>query len=327
MIGIVGAGAWGTTLSHILSDKDDVVLYLRDKDLAKEIEEHRVNKKYLPEVNLSSRVRATSNIEEMSEAEQVVIAVPSIGFRQAVVELSFLPSEITYVSVTKGLEQQTNLRMSEVITDADNRKTFESIAVLSGPNLAHEIASGHPAATVISSTNEDVRLVLQKKFMTKNFRVYTSDDVLGCEVGGIAKNVVAIAVGIGDGFGYGDNAKAAIMTRSLAEITRLGIAMGANASTFSGLAGIGDLIATCSSDLSRNRTVGYQLGKGQTLEEIRSSSHDIAEGVFSAASLASIARQFNVDMPIVNSTLKVIQQGYVTKSDVETLMTRPPSKE
>ena len=326
-IAIVGAGSWGTTLAGIASQNEDVILYTRDSDRAKNIQLTRRNEKYLPEIELSNNVEVTSDVNRLRSANQVVFAIPSIGFREAIRIFSFLDPKIPYVSVTKGLEQKSNMRMSQVITDEDPRRSDEYTAVLGGPNLAHEIATNHPAATVIACANSKISESLQKIFMTSKFRVYTSLDVVGCEIGGVSKNVVAIAVGIGDGFGYGDNARAAVMTRALAEITRLGVAEGGNASTFSGLAGVGDLIATCTSPLSRNRSVGYALGQGKTLDEIRKGSDEIAEGIFSALALVQRAESLGVEMPIAKAVSKVIESGVVTSDAVEGLMSRPASKE
>jgi glycerol-3-phosphate dehydrogenase (NAD(P)+) len=326
-IAIVGAGSWGTTLAILASQNTDVVLYTRDEVRANDMQLSRRNAKYLNEIELPNNISITANQDNVRDAQQVIFAVPSIGFRDAIVQFSFLDPSIPYISVTKGLEKTTNMRMSQVIQDADPRKKLENIAVLGGPNLAHEIANSFPAATVVASQSKELASNVQSLLMTNLFRVYVSSDVIGCEIGGVAKNVVAIAVGIGDGLQFGDNAKAAVMTRALAEITRLGVSQGGIASTFSGLAGVGDLIATCASSLSRNRTVGFLLGQGKTLAEIEQTTHEIAEGVFSASSLNKIALQAEVEMPIVSAVTKVIESGSVSKKDVETLMTRPASTE
>ena len=326
-IAVVGAGAWGTTLACVAGTNEEVILYTRDEIRAEEIQSSRENKKYLPNIKIPSSVRISSNENELEIASHVIFAVPSIGFREAIKQFSFLSPAIPFVSVTKGLEQKTNLRMSQVILDADTRRSAESIAIVSGPNLAQEIATGHPAATVVASSSEEIAQSIQKILMTKLFRVYTTNDIIGCEIGGVAKNVIAIAVGIGDGSGYGDNAKATVMTRALAELTRLAVAEGGRASTISGLAGIGDLIATCSSSLSRNRTVGYMLGQGKSLEEVQSTSHDIAEGVFSARALQERANQLGVEMPIVSAVAKVIDTGIVSPDALDQLMSRPATKE
>lgn len=326
-IGIIGSGAWGTALACVAANNEDVILYSRDPHQAQTIETSRYNNKYLPDVELSSKIRVTSDKHELEKISHAILAVPSIAFRKTIQEFNFLDENISYMSVTKGLEQKTNLRMSQVILEEDTRKSDTQIAVLSGPNLAREIATGHLAATVIASSNQTLAGELQKIFHTEKFRVYTSSDVVGCEIAGVSKNVVAIAAGIGDGMGYGDNAKATVMTRALAEIARLGIAEGGNSATFYGLAGIGDLIATCSSALSRNRTVGFQLGQGKTIEDIRNESHDIAEGIFSASALLKRANELGVEMPIVQAVAKVVEQGKVSPESVAELMSRPPGKE
>ncbi|HQZ15182.1 MAG TPA: NAD(P)H-dependent glycerol-3-phosphate dehydrogenase [Acidimicrobiia bacterium] len=326
-IAVIGAGSWGTTLAILASTNTDVVLYTRDKNRASEMQQKRRNEKYLKNVELPHNIMITANQDDVTRADHVIFAVPSIGFRDAVKQFSFLDPQVPYVSVTKGLEQVSSMRMSQVIQDADPRKKSEAIAVLGGPNLAHEIANSMPAATLVASASLELAENVQSILMTNLFRVYVSQDVIGCEIGGVAKNVVAIAVGIGDGLEFGDNAKAAVMTRALAEITRLGVSQGGISSTFSGLAGVGDLMATCSSPLSRNRTVGYLLGQGKTLEEIQQTTHEIAEGVFSAAALNEIALKAKIEMPIVSAVTKVIETGRVSKRDVETLMTRPASTE
>lgn len=326
-IAIIGAGAWGTTLAHVASNNDDVVLYTRDEKRAVEISSSRENKKYLPGLVLGDSITVTSDQNAVSSAAHVIFAVPSIGFRDSVTQFNFLDANVPYVSVTKGLEQTSNMRMSQVVADADPRRDASRFAVVGGPNLAHEIVKGLPAATVVASHAPDIATSLQSVLMTKLFRVYATDDVVGCEIAGVAKNVVAIAVGIGDGLGYGDNAKAAVMTRALAEIKRLGVAEGGQRETFSGLAGIGDLIATCSSSLSRNRTVGVLLGQGKTLAEIKELSHDIAEGVFSAQALVARADVLGVEMPIARAVAHVIETGTVSADAVEQLMTRPASRE
>lgn len=326
-VGVVGAGSWGTTLAILASNNTDVILYMRDDDLAAHMRDSRMNSKYLDSISIPKNVFITSDPNDISGADQVIFAIPSIGFRDAITKFSFLDPEIPYISVTKGLEQKTNLRMSQVIQDADPRKSLENIGVLGGPNLAIEIANSFPAATLVASESLELAKSIQEILMTNLFRVYVSKDVIGCEIGGISKNVVAIAVGIGDGLRFGDNAKAAVMTRAIAEITRLGISQGGVPSTFSGLAGIGDLMATCSSSLSRNRTVGFLLGQGKTLAEIRATTNEIAEGIFSAVALKNLASHAGVEMPIVSAVAKVVETGNVTKDDVEKLMTRPASAE
>ncbi len=326
-LAVVGAGAWGTTLACVAAQNTDVILYTRRSERAEDMQSTRINSQYLPDVNLPDPITVTAEESLVAQADHVIFAVPSIGFRDSITQFSFLSPDVPYVSVTKGLEQETNLRMSQVIAQADPRRSGAHTAVIGGPNLAHEIATAHPAATLVACRDNEIALSLQRVLMTQTFRVYTTDDVVGCEIGGVAKNVVAIAVGIGDGLGYGDNAKAAVMTRALAEITRLGVAEGGDKTTFSGLAGIGDLIATCASPLSRNRTVGFLLGQGRSLKEVQGTSHDIAEGVFSARALSSRAQSLNIDMPIVTAVAQVIETGVVSPDAVERLMTRPASRE
>lgn len=326
-ISIIGAGAWGTTLSNLFAINNDVTLYVRDSEQAKEIQETRENKKYLPGFKLDEKINVSNDKNRLSNSEIVVYAIPSTHFREVLSDFSFLDPKIPFVSVTKGLEQHTHMRMSEVILDTHKNKSKDNIAVLSGPNLAVEIMERKPAATVVASSNFELAQAIQSKLVSKNFRVYTSTDTVGCEIAGIAKNVIAIGVGIGDGAQYGDNAKALVITRGLAEIKRLGNAIGGLSETFAGLAGIGDLIATCSSELSRNRTVGYQLGQGKTLESILRESNHIAEGVNSVKSLSEYAKTQNVAMPLVDAICNVIEKGNVTPDDVALLMARPAKSE
>ena len=326
-IGIVGAGSWGTTLASLFSTNNIVNLYVRNVEHATSIQKNKENVKYLPGFKLNNKINVTNNPKDLNDCEFVVFAVPSIYFREVMKDFSFLNPSIPFISVTKGPEQASHMRMSQVILDMQNKRKQDSIAVLSGPNLAIEIMENKPAATVIASTNESLAKKIQVSLVSKNFRVYTSNDVIGSEISGIAKNIIAIAVGIGDGAGYGDNAKALVITRGLAEMQRLGIAAGGKPETFAGLAGIGDLIATCSSDLSRNRRVGIQLGQGKTLAEILSTTNQVAEGVNSARSLSEYAKSLNVSMPITDSVCRVIEDGEVTKDAVAQLMTRPPTSE
>lgn len=326
-VGVVGAGAWGTTLAALFAINNDVILYVRDAVQCIEIESTRENMKYAPGFKLDPKIKVTNDPIKLSDSELIVFAVPSTYFREVLKEFSFLDSSIPFVSVTKGLEKDTHMRMSEVILDVLTEKTPDLIAVICGPNLANEIMENKPAATVVASSNEELAKNIQTKLVSKRFRVYTSNDIIGCEISGVAKNVIAIAVGIGDGAGYGDNAKALVITRGLAEIKRLGNSIGGESETFSGLAGIGDLIATCSSSSSRNRTVGFLLGQGKTLEDILSESNHVAEGVNSVKSLSEYAKSLNISMPIVDAVSKVIDEGRVTEDAVAALMTRPATSE
>lgn len=326
-IGVIGAGAWGTTLATLFSKNDDVILYVRNIEQARAINEDRVNEKYMPGFNLDKKITISSNKQDFASLDFIVFAVPSTSFRSILKEFSFVDKSIPFVSVTKGLEKDTHMRMTEVILDVHKDKTKNDIAVIAGPNLAIEIMQDRPAATVVASENKELATKIQKKLVSKNFRVYTSNDVIGCEIAGVAKNVIAIAVGIGDGAGYGANAKALVITRGLAEITRLGIAIGGKPETFAGLAGVGDLIATCSSPLSRNRTAGFLLGTGKRLNEILSESNHVAEGVNSVKSLNEYAKENNVSMPIVDAIDEVVRLGQVTPEAVGKLMARPATSE
>lgn len=326
-LGIVGAGAWGTALACVASDNTDVVLFTRDNARQQEIESTRENAVYLPGVHISETVQIVSHLSDLGDVDNIIVAVPSFAFRDTVQSLSFIDATVGFVSVTKGLEQATTMRMSQVMHDADPQRDDETIGVLSGPNLAQEIGNGFPAATVVASSNEALAESIQSALHTEKFRVYTSDDVVGCEIAGVAKNVIAIAVGIGDGLGYGDNSRAAVMTRALAEISRLVVAEGGHPATMSGLAGVGDLIATCTSSLSRNRNVGLLLGQGKDLDEISEITHDIAEGVFSARALSERAEVLGIDMPIVRAVAETIENKKLLPDALKQLMSRPAGKE
>jgi glycerol-3-phosphate dehydrogenase (NAD(P)+) len=304
-ITVLGAGSWGTTVASLVARRHETVLWARDPEVAKTIATERVNSTYLPEFTLSPRLTATADIEEATcGADLLVVGVPSSGFRRALVDAApHMRPWIPVVSLAKGLETGSLLRMTQVIKEV---APGHPVAALTGPNLAHEIMSGKAAASVVATEDLEVARAIQKVFARGVFRVYLNDDVIGCEMGGALKNVIAIAAGIGEGLGVGDNTRAAVMSRGLAELTRLGVAMGARATTFAGLAGMGDLIATCMSPYSRNRAVGEQLGKGRRLEEVLAEMHMVAEGVRTASVALELARRHGLDLPICTVIDKVI---------------------
>jgi glycerol-3-phosphate dehydrogenase (NAD(P)+) len=307
-VAVLGAGSWGTTVATLVSHNAPVVLWARRPELAEEINTKHVNDRYLPEVSLPEDLTATSSIgEAVSEADVVVMGVPSHGFRAVLEEVKkHIRAWVPIVSLAKGLEEGSHLRMTEVIGEVLPRHKG---AVLTGPNLAREIMSGYAAASVLAMQDEEMGRELQSLFRTGLFRVYTNRDVIGCELGGAFKNVIAIASGMGDGMGVGDNTRAAVITRGLAELARLGMAMGGEPATFSGLAGMGDLIATCASRQSRNRYVGEELGKGRSIAEITDEMHMVAEGVKTCRVVMELAENYGVEMPIAREVYGVVHEG------------------
>ncbi|HUV09405.1 MAG TPA: NAD(P)H-dependent glycerol-3-phosphate dehydrogenase, partial [Acidimicrobiia bacterium] len=267
---VIGAGSWGTAVAAIVAEHADVTLWARDPDLAATIDTEHENPRYLSGIALPQHLRASADLAHACEgAAAVIVGVPSHGLRAVLSEASAsIDDDVAILSLSKGVEQGSFLRMTEVIVEVLPDHRTDRIGVLTGPNLAREVAEGQPTASVVAIGDAVAGAQLQQLFMTKSFRVYTNPDVVGCEIAGALKNVIAIATGIAAGLGYGDNTKAALMTRGLAEIARLGVALGGDPLTFSGLAGMGDLVATCTSEKSRNRHVGFQLGSGRPLDEI-----------------------------------------------------------
>lgn len=305
---VLGAGSWGTTVASLAAANAHVTLWARRAELATEIDEKHVNETYLPGMSLHSTLRATSSLEDaVWPADVLVIGVPSHGFRTTLEEAAkFVRPWIPIVSLSKGIERGTAKRMTEVIDDV---LPGHPVGVLAGPNLAREVLSGYAAAAVIAMPDEHVARSMQGLFANRVFRVYTSSDVLGCELGGALKNVIAIAAGMAEGLGVGDNTRAMVITRGLAEITRLGVAMGADTRTFAGLTGLGDLMATCMSPLSRNRTVGERLARGQTIDQITAEMKMVAEGVKTCRVVLELADRYGVDMPIVREVDGVVNEG------------------
>lgn len=329
-VAVMGAGSWGTTIAKVFADAGNSVgLWARREELAHRIELTRENPEYLPSLILPPSIRATSRPEQALEgADIVVLAVPSQTLRgnlEAWREL--IPREAALLSLAKGVETGTNLRMSQLIAEVSGAAP-ERIAVLSGPNLAREVALEQPAATVIACTDENRAKLIQAAVSAPYFRPYTNTDVVGCEIGGTCKNVIALACGMAVGKGLGENTLATLITRGLAEITRLGVSLGADARTFSGLAGLGDLVATCSSPLSRNRTFGERLGRGQTLDQARVATNgQVAEGVIASQAVSALAEQHGVDMPITQAVYAVCHQDLTVGAMISALMGRSKKSE
>jgi len=305
---VLGAGSWGTTVASLAAANAHVTLWARRAELAAEIDETHENSSYLPGMPLHSTLRATSSLEDaVWPADVLVVGVPSHGFRTTLEEAAkFVRPWIPIMSLSKGLERGTAKRMTEVIDDV---LPGHPVGVLAGPNLAREVLSGYAAAAVIAMHDEHVARSLQGLFVNRVFRVYTNADVLGSEMGGALKNVIAIAAGMAEGLGVGDNTRAMVITRGLAEITRLGVAMGADPRTFAGLTGLGDLMATCMSPLSRNRTVGERLARGHSIEQITSEMNMVAEGIKTCRVVLELADRYGVDMPIVREVDGVVNEG------------------
>ncbi|WP_203335772.1 NAD(P)H-dependent glycerol-3-phosphate dehydrogenase [Nocardioides limicola] len=316
-VAVFGSGSWGTAFSIVLADAgNDVTIWGRREEACARINERRENSDYLPGIALPPTIRATHEPDRaLADADVVVFAVPSQSFRSNLTEWrGLIPSDAVMVSLMKGIELGSIKRMSQVIAEVTDASP-DRIAVVSGPNLAKEIARREPAASVVACEDEDVARRLQNLCHTPAFRPYSSVDVLGCEVGGAYKNVVALCVGMAVGLGFGDNATASLITRGLAETARLAMARGANPLTLMGLAGLGDLVATCSSPLSRNRTFGEKLGAGMTTEEIYASTNQVAEGAKSCSSLLAMAQDTGVDAPIAEAVEAVVS-GQMTSTDM-----------
>lgn len=321
-VAVMGSGSWGTAFAMVLSDAgQSVTLWARRPELAEAITSSHRNVDYFPDIELPPALVAVSDpAEAMADAEFVVLAVPSQSLRGNLATWA-IPADAIVVSLAKGIELGTGLRMSEVISAAALIPP-ERLAVVTGPNLAREIADRQPSASVVASTHPETAAALQNICHTPRFRAYTNADVIGCELAGATKNVIALAVGMAIGLGLGSNATASVITRGLAEATRLGLALGADPYTFSGLAGLGDLVATCSSPLSRNRTFGEELGRGHTVAEITASTRQVAEGVKSCASIQELGSRVGVEMPIVDHVAAVVAGELTAAEMITALMSR-----
>ncbi len=311
---MLGAGSWGTAMAAMCAQKVPTTLWARRPELASAIQQLGRNADYLPEVVLPPGLRATSSLAEAVEAAEVVVmAVPSHGFRSVLTQAApHLPPGVPVVSLTKGVEQGSLDRMTEIIAEVAGDRPY---GVLTGPNLVGEIVAGYPTASVVAATDPGVADDLQRLFSTGTFRVYTNPDVVGCELGGALKNVVAIAAGVSDGMGFGDNTRAALITRGVAELTRLGVALGGQPLTFGGLTGMGDLVATCCSRRSRNRWVGEEVARGRPLAEITGGTRMVAEGVRTSAAVVALAARVGVEMPIADQVVAVLH-GVTPPSEV-----------
>ncbi|ADD44626.1 Glycerol-3-phosphate dehydrogenase (NAD(P)(+)) [Stackebrandtia nassauensis DSM 44728] len=328
-VAVMAAGSWGTTFAKILADAGNTVrMWARREKVVEDINVHHMNPDYLPDVPLLSTITATANpLEALDGAEMVVLAVPSQTLRDNLADWApHIGRDVTVISLMKGVELGTLKRMSEVIHEV-GKVDFDRIAVVTGPNLAKEIASEQPTAAVVACIDAARAERVQDVITTKYFRPYTNTDVVGCELGGAIKNVIGLAFGMASGMGLGDNTKATLITRGLAEAIRLGSALGADPLTFSGLAGLGDLVATCVSPLSRNHTFGVALGRGRTLAEAQEITRQTAEGVKSCRSIRDLARAHDVEMPITEQVEKVCYEGLSPRQAVAELMSRDTKSE
>lgn len=327
---LFGAGSWGTALAvHLAAEGRDVTLWARRQDAVKQLRRTRHNSTYLPDVEIPSSVEITSDVEAAASASSLwAVAIPSQNVRHLAARLTpHVRRGITVVSLAKGIENETLQTTSQVLADELSDVPEQKIGVLYGPSHAEEVAEGRPTAVVAAAPTKSRAEWIQSVFMTERLRVYVNTDVLGVEIGGSAKNVLALAAGISDGVGYGDNAKSALVTRGLAEIRRLGVAMGAKPRTFAGLAGIGDLVVTCMSAHSRNRYFGEQIGKGKTLEEVRAEMNMVAEGVRTTQSIRDLAHRHDVEMPITEAVYAILFEGQRPRAMVDELMTRSAKRE
>jgi glycerol-3-phosphate dehydrogenase (NAD(P)+) len=329
-IAVMGAGSWGTTFAKVLADAGrDVVLWARRTEVADAVASQHANPDYLPGVALPDSLHATVRADEaLDGADAVVLAVPSQTLRDNLgVWHKSIPPKATLVSLAKGVELDSLKRMSEVVIDV-TAALPDQVVVVTGPNLAREIAAEQPTATVVACTDHDRAVAVQRACGTRYFRPYTNTDVIGCELGGACKNVIALACGIAVGLGCGDNTAATLITRGLAEMGRLGAALGADPVTFAGLAGLGDLVATCVSPLSRNRSFGYRLGLGDTVEQALQAAHgQVAEGVKSCLSVQGLAARCGVEVPIANAVRRVCHEGQSPREMAADLLGRPPRPE
>jgi glycerol-3-phosphate dehydrogenase (NAD(P)+) len=327
---VIGAGAWGTALAKVLADKQHpTLLWSRHAEHARQINEERANTRYLPGAELPASLRATGDIEEaLRDAQVVVVVVPSHALRQILRDARpYIPKDALLCSATKGIENDSLMLMSEILVDELGQDAEPRLTYLSGPSFAKEVAAGVPTAVVVAGTDEPKTHAVQRHFATDRFRVYSSDDVVGVEVGGALKNVIAIAAGAIDGLGFGYNSRAGLITRGLAEIGRLAARKGANPLTLAGLAGLGDLVLTCTGDLSRNRTVGFEMGRGRSLDDVLATLGHVAEGVKTTKSAFDLGNKLGVDMPITCEVYRVLYEGKAPRQAVVDIMNRALTRE
>jgi glycerol-3-phosphate dehydrogenase (NAD(P)+) len=325
-LAVIGAGSWGTTVASLAAAQAPTILWARRPEVAREVSARHVNSRYLDDAPLHPALQATADLEEATAAADVlIVGVPSHGFRDMLVELApWVRPGAPVISLSKGLEPGTRMRMSEIVAE---ELPGHPAGVLTGPNLAKEVLAGQSAAAVLSMPDEPTVLDLQQLLSSDLFKVYRSTDVVGAEIAGALKNVFAIAAGIASGLGTGDNTRALVMCRAIAEMTRLGVAMGGEPMTFAGLAGIGDLLATCISPLSRNRTVGEQLAAGRSIPEITASMRQVAEGIKAAGSVVQLADQHDVEMPIAAEVDAVVNHDRAPRDAFQNLLERVPTTE
>jgi glycerol-3-phosphate dehydrogenase (NAD(P)+) len=325
-VAIIGAGSWGTALAIVAARSGhEVQLWSRNEEVVESINRDRVNSVYLTDTPVPSGVRATGDITGVAAgADMVILAAPSHATRGLLTSLvPSLQSEMIVVSATKGIEIETGKRISQVVSDIVPEPIRSRFVCLSGPSFAKEVVDRHPTAVVAASHDSAAARVVQSELSFDNLRIYTNNDVIGTEIGGSVKNVMAIAAGMVDGLGFGSNSIAALITRGLAEMTRLGLTEGARLETLMGLAGLGDLVLTCTGSLSRNRFVGHELGRGRTLEEISGGMHEIAEGVKTTLAVKRLADRLGVEMPITNEVHAVLYEKKSARDATDELMTRP----
>ncbi len=325
-VAVVGAGSWGTTVANAVAKNQSTMLWARRNELADQIATRHENSDYLPGITLVESLKCSSQLKDVvANASIVMMAVPSNGFRDVATQVAkYIDAQVPIVSLAKGLERDSLKRMSEVVRELMPQNV---VAVLTGPNLAHEIMAGQPGATVVACSDEQIAKQIQKTVSSSTLRVYTNDDVVGCEIAGVIKNVIAIAAGIVEGMGFGDNSKATLITRGVAEMSRLGVALGANPNTFMGLAGLGDVVATCASAKSRNTAVGVRLGRGESIATITQSMSMVAEGVRSSLSVLQLAQRCNIEMPITEQVAAVCEGKTNAQDALVQLMARASKSE
>ncbi len=324
-IGVIGAGSWGTTLANLLAVKGfDVTLWCYEEELSVQMETARVNEVYLPGIELSDNLTITSSLDRACcEKELVLFVSPSQVTRHVLTQaLPHIAPEAIVVSASKGIENDSLMLLSQVFEELLPEKMHKNLGFLSGPSFAREVSLGMPTAVVAAAQNLIVAEQIQEVFSTSNFRVYTHNDIVGVELGGAMKNVIALAAGVSDGLGFGSNTRAALITRGLVEMTRLGLKMGGTADTFAGLAGMGDLVLTCTGDLSRNRSVGIELGQGRKINDILSGMQMVAEGVKTTLSAFQLAQKLEVEVPIIEQMYMILYQDKDPRQAVTDLMMR-----
>jgi glycerol-3-phosphate dehydrogenase (NAD(P)+) len=329
-IAVIGTGSWGTALAMVLADNGlDVKIWGRSKETIDEINQYHRNERYIKNVELPENIVGHLDLKEALEgAETIILAVPTKAMREVLAQIQVVQEQaLTIVHVSKGIEPESLLRISEIIEDSMDPVNLKDIVVLSGPSHAEEVSLRQPTTVVAASKNPDSSIMVQNMFTNHYFRVYTNTDIVGVEIGGALKNIIALAAGVADGLGYGDNAKAALVTRGLSEISRLGSKMGANPLTFSGLSGIGDLIVTCTSVHSRNWRAGNMLGKGMALEEVLDNMGMVVEGVRTTKAAKQLAEKLEVSMPIADALYDLLFNGVQAKEAVDRLMQRNKTHE